>query len=224
MYKKGIKMNHQHHSAEEKPAANSPDRQRLIIASNNEGKIREFRKLLEPFGFDVISMRQAGFTEEIIEDGETFEENAHIKARAVFEATGLPVMADDSGLEIDFLNGAPGIYSARYAGENASDKERCLKVLEEMHEVARPLRDARFVCSIYFIYKEDDEYSVNGTVEGYIGDKMVGKNGFGYDPIFMLDEDESMATIDEDEKNKISHRAKAFEKLGEILKEKFGQC
>lgn len=217
-------MNHQHHSAEEKPAANSPDRQRLIIASNNEGKIREFRKLLEPFGFDVISMRQAGFTEEIIEDGETFEENAHIKARAVFEATGLPVMADDSGLEIDFLNGAPGIYSARYAGENASDKERCLKVLEEMHEVARPLRDARFVCSIYFIYKEDDEYSVNGTVEGYIGDKMVGKNGFGYDPIFMLDEDESMATIDEDEKNKISHRAKAFEKLGEILKEKFGQC
>ncbi|MBP1544256.1 MAG: hypothetical protein J6A16_09175, partial [Oscillospiraceae bacterium] len=163
-------MTHHHHSAEEKPAANSPDRKRLIIASNNEGKIREFRKLLEPFGFDVISMRQAGFTDEIIEDGDTFEENAHIKARAVFEATGLPVMADDSGLEIDFLNGAPGIYSARYAGENASDKERCLKVLEEMHEVARPLRDARFVCSIYFIYDEDDEYSVNGTVEGYIGD------------------------------------------------------
>ena len=217
-------MTHKHHSAEEKPAANSPDRQRLIIASNNEGKLREFGKLLEPFGFEVISMRQAGFTDEIIEDGETFEENAHIKARAVFEATGLPVMADDSGLEIDFLNGAPGIYSARYAGENASDKERCLKVLEEMHGVARPLRDARFVFSIYFIYKEDDEYSVNGTVEGYIGDKMVGKNGFGYDPIFMLDEDESMATIGEDEKNKISHRAKAFEKLGEILKEKFGQC
>lgn len=238
-------MTHHHHSAEEKPAANSPDRQhggscshpqashgcaavegdrrqRLIIASNNEGKIREFRKLLEPFGFDVISMRQAGFTDEIIEDGDTFEENAHIKARAVFEATGLPVMADDSGLEIDFLNGAPGIYSARYAGENASDKERCLKVLEEMHEVARPLRDARFVCSIYFIYDEDDEYSVNGTVEGYIGDRMVGKNGFGYDPIFMLDDDESMATIDEEKKNEISHRAKAFEKLGAILKEKFG--
>ncbi len=215
-------MTHQHHSAEDKPAANSPDRQRLIIASNNEGKIREFRKLLEPFGFEVISMRQAGFTDEIIEDGETFEENAHIKARAVFEATGLPVMADDSGLEIDFLNGAPGIYSARYAGEDASDKERCLKVLEEMHDVARPLRDARFVCSIYFIYKEDDEYSVNGTVEGYIGDEMVGKNGFGYDPIFMLDDDESMATIGEEEKNKISHRAKAFEKLSDILKEKFG--
>lgn len=224
-------MKHHHHSAEENPVANSPDRQhggdrrqRLIIASNNEGKLREFGKLLEPFGFDVISMRQAGFTDEIIEDGETFEENAHIKARAVFEATGLPTIADDSGLEIDFLNGAPGIYSARYAGENATDKERCLKVLEEMHDVARPLRDARFVCSIYFIYAEDDEYSVNGTVEGYIGDEMVGKNGFGYDPIFMLDDDESMATIGEEEKNRISHRAMAFEKLSNILKEKFSQC
>ncbi|MBQ8171981.1 MAG: XTP/dITP diphosphatase [Oscillospiraceae bacterium] len=207
-----------HHSAEDKPAASSPDRQRLIIASNNEGKLREFRKLLEPFGFDVISMRQAGFTDEIIEDGDTFEENAHIKARAVFEATGLPTIADDSGLEIDFLNGAPGIYSARYAGENATDKERCEKVLEEMHDVARPLRDARFVCSIYFILNEEDEYSVNGTVEGYIGDEMVGDNGFGYDPIFMLDDDESMATIGEDEKNRISHRAKAFEKLAEIFR------
>ncbi len=214
-------MTHHHKSGEDKPAANMPDRQRLIIASNNEGKLREFRKMLEPFGFEVVSMREAGFTDEIVEDGETFEENAHIKARAIFEATHTPTMADDSGLEIDFLNGAPGVYSARYAGEGASDKDRCEKVLEEMHGVARPLRDARFVCSIYFIYAEDDEYSVNGTVEGYIGDKMVGKNGFGYDPIFMLDDDESMATIDEDEKNKISHRAKAFEKLAEILKEKF---
>ena len=214
-------MNHQLHSAEDKPAANSPDRQQLIIASNNEGKLREFRKLLEPFGFDVISMRQAGFNDEIIEDGDTFEENAHIKARAVYEATGLPTIADDSGLEIDFLNGAPGIYSARYAGENATDRERCEKVLEEMHDVARPLRDARFVCSIYFIYNDEDEYSVNGTVEGYIGDELIGDNGFGYDPIFMIDDDESMATIAEEEKNKISHRAKAFEKLSNILKEKF---
>ena len=209
------------HPAEDKPAANSPDRKRLIIATNNEGKLREFGKLLQPFGFEVISMRQAGFNEEIIEDGDTFEENAHIKARAVYEATGLPTMADDSGLEIDFLNGAPGIYSARYAGEDATDRERCEKVLEEMHDVARPLRDARFVCSIYFIYNDEDEYSVNGTVEGYIGDEMVGSNGFGYDPIFMLNDDDSMATIGEEEKNRISHRAMAFEKLSKILKEKF---
>ncbi len=198
-----------------------PVRKRLVIASDNAGKIREFRKLLEPFGFDAVSMREAGFEGEIVEDGDTFEENAHIKARTVFEATGIPTMADDSGLEIDFLDGAPGVYSARYAGEGASDKERCEKVLSEMHGVARELRDARFVCTIYFIYAEDDEYSVRGEVCGYIGDKPVGKNGFGYDPIFMLNDDESMATIGDEEKNKISHRAMAFKKLSEILKEKF---
>ncbi len=214
-------MEHHYKSADDKPCAEPPAAQRIIIASNNKGKIKEFEKLLQPFGFEVLSMRDAGFTDEIIEDGDTFEENAHIKARAVFEATGLPVIADDSGLEIDFLDGAPGIYSARYAGENATDKERCEKVLEEMHGVARPLRDARFVCSIYFILNDDDEYSVNGEVCGYIGDEMVGKNGFGYDPIFMLDDDESMATISEERKNQISHRAMAFEKLAEILKEKF---
>lgn len=210
-----------HKSGEDKPAASTPVRQRLIIASNNAGKLREFKKLLEPFGFEVQSMREAGFTGEIVEDGETFEENAHIKARAIFEQMKVPTIADDSGLVIDFLNGAPGVYSARYAGEGASDEERCQKVLEEMHGVPRELREARFVCSIYFIYDEDDEYSVNGTVEGYIGDEPLGSNGFGYDPIFMFDDDESMATIGEDEKNKISHRAKAFEKLAEILKEKF---
>lgn len=209
---------------DDKPAASTPDRQRLIIASNNGGKLREFAQLLQPFGFEVISMRQAGFTDEIIEDGDTFEENAHIKARAVFEATGLPTIADDSGLEIDFLGGAPGIYSARYAGENATDAQRCKKVLDELNGVDISLRAARFVCSIYFIYAEDEEYSVNGTVDGYIGEEPVGENGFGYDPIFMLDEDESMATIGEDEKNRISHRARAFEKLSDILKEKFGKC
>lgn len=214
-------MNQYHKSGEDKPAANMPVPQRLIIASNNQGKLREFRKLLEPFGFEVVSMREAGFTDEIIEDGETFEENAHIKARAIFDATGLPTMADDSGLEIDFLGGAPGVYSARYAGEGATDKERCEKVLEEMLGVERPLRDARFVCSIYFIFAEDDEYSVSGTVDGYIGDEPVGENGFGYDPIFMLESGESMAELSEEEKNKISHRAKAFEKLAVILKEKF---
>lgn len=208
-------MNNNSSNSGEKP------RSKLIIASNNAGKIREFRELLSPFGFEVISMREAGFNDEIIEDGETFEENAHIKARAVFEKLKLPTIADDSGLEIDFLNGAPGVYSARYAGENASDKERCAKVLEEMHGVAKELRDARFVCSIYFIFDDENEYSVNGEVRGYIGDEPVGKNGFGYDPIFMLDDDESMATIGEKEKNKISHRAKAFEKLSDIFKEKF---
>ena len=192
-----------------------------MIATNNNGKLREFREMLSSFGFEVISMKEAGFTGEIIEDGDTFEENAHIKARTVFEAVGIPTMADDSGLEIDFLDGAPGVYSARYAGEGATDKERCQKVLDEMHGVPRELREARFVCTIYFIYDEDDEYSVRGEVRGFIGNEPVGENGFGYDPIFMIDEDESMATISEEEKNRISHRACAFRKLSEILKEKF---
>lgn len=210
-------MEHGQRSSEEQ----APERKRLVIATNNMGKLREFKELLSPYGFEAISMHEAGFTDEIVEDGETFEENAHIKARAVFEATGIPTIADDSGLEIDFLDGAPGVYSARYAGEGATDKDRCGKVLREMHGVARELRDARFVCSIYFIYAQDDEYSVSGEIRGYIGDKPKGKNGFGYDPIFMIDEDESMATIGEEEKNKISHRAMAFRKLSEILKEKF---
>lgn len=208
-----------HRSSEEQGTI--PERKRLIIASNNAGKIREFRELLSPFGFEVVSMRDAGFTDEIIEDGDTFEENAHIKARAVWEATKTPTIADDSGLEIDFLDGAPGVYSARYAGEGADDKARCQKVLDEMHGVARELRDARFVCSIYFIYAEDDEYSVNGEVRGYIGEKPKGKNGFGYDPIFMLNDDDSMATIGDEEKNRISHRANAFGQLSKILEEKF---
>lgn len=207
-------MEHQKQSGEE-------SRKQLVIATNNGGKLREFKELLSPFGFEVISMREAGFTAEIIEDGETFAENAHIKARAVFEATGIPTIADDSGLVIDFLDGAPGVYSARYAGEGASDAERCEKVLSEMNGVPRELREARFVCSIYFIYAEDDEYTVRGEVNGYIGEKPLGKNGFGYDPIFMLDDDESMATISEAEKNQISHRANAFKQLSEILKEKF---
>lgn len=215
-------MEHQRSSEEQGTVPESADsRKRLIIASNNAGKIREFRELLSPFGFEVVSMRDAGFTDEITEDGDTFEENAHIKARAVWEATRMPTIADDSGLEIDFLDGAPGVYSARYAGEGADDKTRCQKVLDEMHGVARELRDARFVCSIYFIYGEDDEYSVNGEVRGYIGEKPKGKNGFGYDPIFMLNDDDSMATIGEEEKNKISHRANAFGQLSKILEEKF---
>ncbi len=160
-----MKHHHNHNwQKEDKPAPAVPDRQRIIIASNNAGKIREFTEMLRPYGFEAVSMRDAGFTGEIIEDGDTFEENAHIKARTIYETMKMPTIADDSGLEIDFLNGAPGVYSARYAGENATDRERCEKVLEEMHGVARPLRDARFVCSLYFIYSEDEEYSVSGSV------------------------------------------------------------
>lgn len=193
---------------------------KVIIATKNEGKVREFRQLLAPFGYEPISMAEANVNAEIVEDGETFEENAHIKAKAVHKLTGMPVIADDSGLEVEFLGGAPGIYSARYAGENATDEQRNQKLLEEMQGVDMPLRGARFVCAIYFIGENGKEYCVTGTLEGFIGYEPIGTEGFGYDPIFMLDEDTSLAQIDSGKKNKISHRAQAMKKLAEELKNK----
>lgn len=190
---------------------------KVIIATKNEGKVREFRQLLKPFGYEPVSMTEAGVEAEITEDGETFEENAHIKARTVHELTGMPVIADDSGLEVEFLGGAPGIYSARYAGENATDEQRNQKLLEEMRGVDLPLRNARFVCAIYFILDGKREYCVTGTLDGFIGFEPAGDGGFGYDPIFMIDEDTSLAQIDSAEKNKISHRAMAMKRLAEEL-------
>lgn len=191
---------------------------KVIIATKNEGKVREFRQLLAPYGYEPVSMTEAGVNAEIVEDGETFEENAHIKAKAVHKLTGLPVIADDSGLEVEFLGGAPGIYSARYAGENATDEQRNQKLLDEMQGVDMPLRKARFVCAIYFIGENGKEYCVTGTLDGFIGYEPAGTGGFGYDPIFMLDEDTSLAQLDGREKNKISHRAKAMKRLAEEIK------
>ncbi len=191
---------------------------KLIIASNNEGKIREFKKMLEPLGYEPVSMKEAGINAQIAEDGDTFSENAHIKAKTIYEIASCPVLADDSGLEIEFLGGAPGVYSARYAGENATDEERCSKILEEMRGVDKPLRNAKFVCSLYFIRDDDFELCVNGECEGFIGEEPTGENGFGYDPIFMIDDDTSMACLTDEEKNKISHRARALESLVQELK------
>ena len=192
---------------------------KVVIATGNRGKVREFKEILEPFGFEPVSMADEGITAEIIEDGETFEENAHIKAKAVFDICHLPVIADDSGLEVEFLGGAPGIYSARYAGENATDVERYEKVLSELEGVDDELRGARFVCAIYCILGEDKEYCVTGTLDGYIGHAPRGENGFGYDPIFMVEKDKSVAELSDEEKNEISHRGKALRNLVEVLKE-----
>lgn len=191
---------------------------KVIIATKNEGKVKEFRQLLAPFGYEPVSLNEADINAEIVEDGETFEENAHIKAKAVHKLTGLPVIADDSGLEVEFLGGAPGIYSARYAGENATDKQRNLKLLEEMQGADTPLRGARFVCAIYFISEDEKEYCVTGTLDGFIGFEPMGDCGFGYDPVFMIDEDTSLAMLGSEEKNKISHRARAMQKLAEELR------
>lgn len=190
---------------------------KVIIATKNEGKVREFRELLTPLGYEPVSMSEAGIDVDIVEDGDTFEENAHIKAREVRRVSGLPVIADDSGLEVEFLGGAPGIYSARYAGENATDKERNAKLLEEMQGVDKPLRGARFVCALYCIIDDKSEYCVTGTLDGFIGEEPQGENGFGYDPIFMIDDDTSLAEVSGEEKNRISHRANAMKKLAEEL-------
>lgn len=190
---------------------------KIIIATKNEGKVREFRKLLQPLGYEPVSLKDEGIDAEINEDGDTFEENAHIKAREIYKLSGLPVIADDSGLEVEFLGGAPGIYSARYAGEGATDEERNQKLLDEMQGVDIPLRNARFVCALYCILDDKKEYCVTGTLEGFIGEEPKGEHGFGYDPIFMIDEDTSLAEVSEEEKNKISHRANAMRKLLEEL-------
>ena len=191
---------------------------KLVVATNNQGKVKEFRQLLEPLGFEPVSLKDEGIVIDVAEDGETFAENAHIKAQAVYEICKCPVLADDSGLEIEFLGGAPGIYSARYAGEDATDADRCNKILSELDGVDVSMRSARFACALYCIIDDDTEYSVLGTMNGFIGTEPMGENGFGYDPIFMIDEETSVAMISDEEKNKISHRAEAMRKLAEVLR------
>ncbi len=190
---------------------------KLVVATNNQGKVKELKKLLEPLGIEPVSLKDEGIEIEVVEDGETFAENARLKAEAVYNIVHCPVIADDSGLEIDFLDGAPGIYSARYAGENATDKERMEKVLSELEGTDESIRTARFVCALYCILDDETEYSVLGTCDGVIGTEPVGENGFGYDPIFVLPDGRTMAELDASEKNEISHRANALRKLAEVL-------
>lgn len=199
----------------------SKEIRRVVIASNNQGKLKEFKLLFSNFNIEVLTMAEVGYNSPIVENGKTFQENAYIKAKAVFDSCKIPTIADDSGLEVDFLGGEPGVFSARYSGENASDEANSNKVLKELLGVEKPLRKGRFVCVIHFIFDEETEYSITGKVEGIIGEKPVGMGGFGYDPIFMVDDNRSMAMLSGREKNKISHRAEAFEKLSAIIKEKY---
>ncbi len=184
---------------------------RLIIASNNKGKIREYKQLLEPLGYDIVSQREAGINIEVEETGTTFAENSALKARAIFEITKNAVLADDSGLEIDALNGEPGVYSARYGG-CTNDAERVALVLDKMKDVPDEKRTAHFVCTIHFIAQNGSEIAVEGRVYGKIGYEPEGENGFGYDPIFMY-EGKSFAQIGAKEKNAVSHRANALKAL-----------
>lgn len=190
----------------------------IILASNNKNKLREVKEILLPLGINVKSQSEAGIDIEVDETGTTFEENAALKAEAVYSIAGCPVISDDSGLEVDALDGQPGVYSHRYAGPDATDKDRCKKLLDNLKDVKEEDRQARFVCAICYINQAGKKTLIRGTCEGRIGFSEKGENGFGYDPVFMLN-DRSFAELSHDEKNKISHRADALAKLYEILKD-----
>lgn len=192
--------------------------EKLIIASKNKGKINEIKDILKELPFEIISMKDAGYDFEIEENGNTFDENAMLKAKTLFKHTGGMVLADDSGLEIDFLNGAPGIYTARFAGEQVSQEGKNDRIIRLLSGIDSPYRTARFICSIAFVSNERS-FTVNGAAEGIIAEKSEGSAGFGYDPIFFMPEHEkTMAQLPDSVKNKVSHRARALYNLREELK------
>ncbi|MBR3537266.1 MAG: XTP/dITP diphosphatase [Oscillospiraceae bacterium] len=189
---------------------------KVILASNNKHKLEEIKKILTPLGYEVVSQAEAGVDIDVEETGTTFEENAALKAQAVYDLTKTAVISDDSGLEVDYLNGAPGVYSHRYAGENATDADRCAKLLSELNGVETEKRTARFVCVLCFIDDKGEKLVIRGTVEGIIGAEPKGENGFGYDPVFMYG-DRSFAELSAEEKNSVSHRADALKKFAAAI-------
>ena len=189
-----------------------------IFATGNAGKMKEIREILKDLDAEVLSMKEAGVEAEIVEDGKTFEENAVIKAKTVCKLTGEIALADDSGLEIDYLNKEPGIYSARYMGEDTSYRIKNANLIERLEGVPDEKRTARFVCAIAAAFPDGTVKTVRGTMEGRIGYEETGENGFGYDPIFYLPEYGcSSAELSMEEKNKISHRGKALRAIKEEL-------
>ncbi|MDO6708066.1 XTP/dITP diphosphatase [Photobacterium sp. 1_MG-2023] len=194
---------------------------KLVLATGNQGKVREMASLLADFGFDVIAQSDLSVS-GVAETGTTFIENAIIKARHAARETGLPAIADDSGLAVDALKGAPGIYSARYAGEDASDQQNLDKLLEAMKDVPASDRTARFHCVLVMMRHADDPTPLicHGTWEGRILTDAQGDNGFGYDPVFWVPEDNcASAQLAPARKKQLSHRGKALQQLFAALKE-----
>lgn len=192
---------------------------KLLIATHNAGKIREFERILAPLSVEVSA---ADFS-DIEETGTTFAENALLKAEAACRCTGAPCVADDSGLAVDALGGAPGIYSARYAGENATDADRIRKLLDNLNGVPVPERTARFLCSICCVFPNGDRITAQGICEGSIAFAPQGNDGFGYDPVFLIGE-KSFAQLTPEEKDAVSHRGKALRLFAEKLNEYKEQC
>ena len=189
----------------------------FILATNNMKKLAEMQRILSPLGINVVTAKMLGITlEDVEEDGEIFEDNAKLKARAACKETGLPAIADDSGLCVDYLNGAPGVYSARFAGEHGNDEKNNDLLLEKLEGVPMEKRDAHYVCAICCTFPDGREIVVRGECHGKIGFERDGNEGFGYDPLFLVD-GRSFGRYTAEEKDKISHRGNALRLLAAEL-------
>lgn len=201
-------------------------RKRIIVASNNKGKINEFKKILNDLDLEVLSLKDINIDIDVEEDGMTFEENAKKKAVEIYKElinrgeSNFIVISDDSGLEVDYLNGEPGVFSARYAGEHGNDKKNNEKLLCNLKRVKAEDRSARFVCQLAIINNENEYRAIKGIVEGYIIEEEKGLEGFGYDPLFLYKPlEKTFGELSMEEKNKISHRGKALLKARNIIEE-----
>jgi len=191
---------------------------RLILATKNEGKVREIKGLLEPMGFELSALLDYPEIPDVVEDGETFISNARKKARSIADITSAWTLADDSGLVVDALNGAPGVHSARYAGKQGDHLANNQKLLSEMDAVPDGKRNAAFVCVMVLVSPNGDDWVVEGRCDGSIGHKPSGSDGFGYDPLFYLQgEGKTMAELPLERKNELSHRGKALKQMMGVL-------
>lgn len=191
-------------------------RKKIIFASKNEGKVKEVRHILEGVNAEILSLNDVGFTDEIHESGDTFEGNAKIKAKIIYDRFNLPTIADDSGIVALQLGNEPGVYSARYAGENATDEENNKKLLERLKSFPEP-HIGKFICAAVYYFGADFIVAM-GEILGNIIKEPRGTNGFGYDPLFLPDGfDKTMAELPPEVKNKISHRFRAFNQLKKYL-------
>ena len=192
---------------------------RMIFATTNEGKMKEIRMILADLGMEILSLKDLDINVDIEENGKTFEENAIIKAKAISELTGEMVLADDSGLEVDYMDKAPGVYSARYLGEDTPYSVKNQTIIDNLKDAKGEERSARFVCAIAAAFPDGRVLTTQATIEGYIGFEERGTNGFGYDPLLYVPEyDMTTGQMEPEMKNKISHRGKALE----LMKEKLG--
>jgi len=189
---------------------------KILAATNNKGKLEEIRRILEPLGVDVVSPEDMGINIEVVEDGDTFAENAMLKARAFFKESGMPSLADDSGLCVDALDGRPGLHTAYYQGENATYEQRISALVDELKDVQDERRTAQFVCHLCLVVDREFALECSGVCEGTIGRAPKGNGGFGYDPIFFVG-GKSMAERSQEEKDCLSHRGRALRKFADLL-------